>query len=190
MSALNQSQSYPYLQIWKISQKHVRNAFRFRRGISYNFDFSPDSRHIAIAIVLRGTWQIRIYSMRGGSQKTLKVSEEEDIDSMCFSTDGRHIAVGMRNGYVLLWNVRSGHLVVRLVGHQNGVYALAFSPDGAGLVSGGHDGTVRFWDISSIRIDRSGLQDVVNNVGEEVWQWNRTVVEFIIDHICADFFTR
>ena len=127
--------------------------------------------------------------MRGGSKKTLEVAVEEEIDSMCFSPDGRHIAVGMSYGDLLLWNVRTGQMVEKLAGHLDSVYALAFSPDGAELVSGGQDGTVRFWKI---RIDRTGLRDnnveVINNTGKQVWRWNRTVVVFSIDlYICTDF---
>ena len=107
--------------------------------------------------------------MRDGSYKTLEGLEKEGIHCVCFSPDGRHIAVGTSDGNVMLWNVRAGQLVERLVGHQNPVYALAFSPDGEGLVSGGRDRTVRFWNISSLGIDWPGL------VGKQVWQRRRTV---------------
>ena len=122
--------------------------------------------------------------MRDGSYKTLEPSEKAGIWCLCFSPDGRHIAVGTSGGEVLLLNVRVGKLVERLVGHLDEVNALAFSPDGAGLVSGGLDRTVKFWNISSIRIDRSGLRDnmdVVNSTGKHVLQWNHTVVVFTID---------
>ena len=179
------NQSQVCSQVWDISKKHVRNAFRL--SFWWNtcpIDFSPDSRHIAIGISYRIRNQVRIYSMRDGSYKTLEPSEKETMQCMCFSPDGRHIAVGTSDGHVLLWNVRAGQLVERLVGHQNPVYALAFSPDGEGLVSGSWDQTVRFWNISSIRIGRSGLRDnmdVVNNTGKQVLQRNHTVVVFTID---------
>ena len=158
-------------------------------------DFSPDSRRIAISIDNSGSIRnpVSIYSMRDGSYKIMETSGEEEIDSTCFSPDGRHIAVGKRYGGVFLWDVRTGQLVERLMGHQNRVFALAFSPNGAGLVSGSWDHTVRYWNISSLRIDRSGLRDymdLVNSTGKQVLQWNHTVVVFNIGlYICTEFFS-
>ena len=124
--------------------------------------------------------------MRDGSYKTLTLSEKGRIHCICFSPDGRHIAVGTSDGNVLLWNVRAGQLVERLVGHRNAVSALAFFPDGAGLVSGSYDGTVRFWNISSLRTDRSGLRDNMDVVNKTVWRSNQKVVVFtIVMYICT-----
>ena len=114
---------------------------------------------------------------------------------MCFSPDGRHIAVGMSRGDVMLWNVRTGRLVERLLGHRSGVYALSFSSDGTGLFSGGRDRTVRFWNIISLGIDhlQNNKVNIVINTDPHVWKWDHhmPVVEFITDsdlYTSTDFF--
>jgi WD40 repeat protein len=72
------------------------------------------------------------------------------VYSLCFSPDGKTLAVAHRDRTIRLWEVLSGKERGRLSGHAHRVTGLAFAPDGR-LASSSHDGTVRVWDIGPAR---------------------------------------
>jgi WD40 repeat protein len=74
-----------------------------------------------------------------------------DIYSVCFSPDGRGLALGLQDGAVVIQDVAAGKGPVRLAGHTGVVEAVAFSPDGKALASAGADGTVQLWDALTHR---------------------------------------
>ena len=49
----------------------------------------------------------------------------EGVDALCFTPDGRHLAIGTRDGELMLWRVADGELVRRFLGHDFGVTAVA-----------------------------------------------------------------
>ena len=57
--------------------------------------------------------------------------------------------VGLLDGTLKLWEVRSGKCLRTLEGHGDGVRACGFSPDGRLLVSGAWDGTLKLWEVRS-----------------------------------------
>ena len=62
---------------------------------------------------------------------------------MCFSPDGKMVALGSMDETVRLWDVETGACVRKLEGHGSGVNSVCFSPDGRRLASGSSDNMVR-----------------------------------------------
>lgn len=89
-----------------------------------------------------------------------------DALSLDLSPDGRYVAVGRRDGHVLMLDAQTRHPIgAPHSGHVGGVEDVAFSPDGATLLSAGVDGTVRRWRVADGFLERGGLlaemEDVV-----------------------------
>jgi WD40 repeat protein len=75
---------------------------------------------------------------------SLAVTFPDAILSM--ARDGGLLAIGLRDGCIVICNIGSGERVRRWKGHLEGVEALAFTSDGR-LVSGSSDGFVKKWDV-------------------------------------------
>src|SRR6516162_7958834 len=75
---------------------------------------------------------------------TLK-GHKHTITCLAFSSDGKTLASGSKDGTVILWDVQTGKARATLAGHEDMVIRVAFSPDGKTLASCGVDKTARLW---------------------------------------------
>ena len=119
-----------------------------------NLLFSPDGEHLAGTGC--GTGLI-VWHVPTGRQVCARkdLSLHVPWGPMTFSSDGRYLAVGGRDGAILLLQAPSFELAGMLRGHEVSVSALAFAPDDATLASGGFDSTIRLWHVATgRRLDR------------------------------------
>ncbi|HLJ92290.1 MAG TPA: protein kinase, partial [Gemmataceae bacterium] len=70
-----------------------------------------------------------------------------NIFSIAYSPDGRHLATAGRDGWVYLIDANTGS-VVRRFPHGGDARRVVFSPDGRWLASGAFEGTVKLLDLS------------------------------------------
>lgn len=71
------------------------------------------------------------------------------ISTVAFSPNGAHLAAGMTNGEINLWQLASDAPPLKLQGHTDMVWSVAFHPDGNRLASSSEDQTIRLWDVIS-----------------------------------------
>jgi serine/threonine protein kinase/WD40 repeat protein/tetratricopeptide (TPR) repeat protein len=69
--------------------------------------------------------------------------------AMSWSSDGRLLALGDRDGQVFVWDVERGRLASVLQGHTTDVLDCDFAPGSYLLASTSWDGTVRLWDAAT-----------------------------------------
>jgi WD40 repeat protein len=84
------------------------------------------------------------------SSREQRVFFEKEVHSVAFSPDSRLLAVGLRHGVIVLYDVVDGEQVGKLSGHTKDVFSLAFLPSsGQLLASGSSDTTVRVWYVET-----------------------------------------
>jgi WD40 repeat protein len=71
--------------------------------------------------------------------------------TLATSPDGRTLALGTRNGAVVLLDHSTGHLLARQLGVPGYLLTSEFSPDGQVLAVGGGDGSVHLFEAGSLR---------------------------------------
>lgn len=76
-----------------------------------------------------------------------------DAQTMDLDAAGQRVAVGLRDGRIVIHSTNSDQgVLAELEGHSGGIRDLAFSPNGNLLLSAATDGDVRLWDVGPSRI--------------------------------------
>jgi WD40 repeat protein/tRNA A-37 threonylcarbamoyl transferase component Bud32 len=88
-----------------------------------------------------------------------------EVESVCYSRDGRRIVSAGSNGSVSVWDVASRVLKRKWVAHSDRVYTAVFSRDGRRIATASVDHHCRLWDSDSgaMLLDRdlqAGVFDV------------------------------
>jgi WD40 repeat protein len=100
---------------------------------------APDGR----SLVLHFPREVRVVEVLGGDDR-LSLGGE-GVTALCYSPDGRRLALGGEDGTVRVHDTATGRELMRRNGGQGAIAAVAFSPDGRLLASGGLDGLVLVW---------------------------------------------
>jgi hypothetical protein len=69
------------------------------------------------------------------------------IFTLGFSRDGRYLASGDADKYVIIWDLETFNSVTRLKPHTRYVTHVSFSPDGHYFVTGSNDKTIKLWRV-------------------------------------------
>lgn len=83
---------------------------------------------------------LRTFALNIDTYSPIAVSPKNDI-----------LAIGEKNGTILLMDLKTGNQLDTLQGHSDWVCSLAFNPKGTMLLSGSHDGTAQLWDITDVK---------------------------------------
>jgi WD40 repeat protein len=83
---------------------------------------------------------------------TTRLRNEQGVEGVAFSPDGKLLASCGWDDSIRLWNVATSAPLKRFITDEgDGTFAVAFSSDGAKLASVSEHGLVRLWDVASGR---------------------------------------
>jgi WD40 repeat protein len=114
------------------------------------FALSSDARLVAVGSLQQpGLTVLEVTT--GKERPALKglVLDELMNVAMCFSRDGRLLALGGVPGKIHVWETGTGKELHRLRWQDMENSALAFSPDGKLLAAGSRHGRISLWDVAS-----------------------------------------
>jgi WD40 repeat protein len=137
-------------------------------------DFTPDGT--MVAVVEEGWYynsvgEVHLIDVKSG--ETVMVfdhQEEEIVDALAFSPDGRLLATALSNT-IKIWDVAHGIELMTLPKAGGGIRRLRFSPDGRVLVSFAGGNLVDFWVVPGDEI--SGAPSISVRTAGSVEQINK-----------------
>ena len=145
--------------------------------------WSPDGERIASTLTVAGKaygrpyyyYTVRVWDASEGH--TVSVygyggEYKEDVSSVAWSPDNRHIASGSYDHTVQIWDATQGNSdtvnALTYQGHTDAVNVVAWSPDGKRIASASVDKTVQVWNATtgdeSTALTYRGHTDNVNAV--------------------------
>ncbi len=131
--------------------QHEASIALFGQGDVWTILPSPDGKYLAVATSI-GLWWYELSTM---SPLDLWDTEQGMISALSFSSNGRWIATGGRDGSVKVWDISSCDCITRVTrcedGHsimrQKDISCVAFSPNSQLLaLSGKRDYIVDLWN--------------------------------------------
>lgn len=93
---------------------------------------------------------VQIWSIK--TAKTIRtIDTDQSVLSLKLLNDGFHLATGLLNGSIFIYNIKDGSLTTTLVGHTDYISdLLLLNGDGNNLLaSSSGDSTIRIWDLNS-----------------------------------------
>ena len=158
---INEDNSYSVVdllsneEVQRLSSEYERPAANSETPTFTSTAFSTDGSLLAISPVpAKSGYQTGVWSATSGALLTL-VPALSQGSALAFSRDNRHLAVGSRDGTVLVWSIIDSRAVSRLKSGAVAIQCLEFSNHGTThrlgpelLAAGDAGGTVTVWDIS------------------------------------------
>jgi dipeptidyl aminopeptidase/acylaminoacyl peptidase/uncharacterized Zn finger protein (UPF0148 family) len=131
---------------WDLNTRKPLKTVKARAPID-QLSVSPDGRYAICRMQFESLPQL--FDLDAGKVVPLNLPKRAGISSVCFSPDGKLLALGRGRDILLLevgtWQQKS----TVLQGHTDSVRTLAFSADGKTLVSGSNDRTCRVWAVAT-----------------------------------------
>jgi WD40 repeat protein len=93
----------------------------------------------------------RIWDVEQGAAVGGEIQHATGIGAARFSSDGRRLATGAKDGTVRVWNARLGQLLSEPMLHRGQVNSVRFSPDDEILVTASSDGSAMLWAAATGR---------------------------------------
>lgn len=100
-------------------------------------------------VYLQDTPLKRVNFAHADLSKSVFATTFSNIMTIAFSPDGKILATGHFDGYLIIWDVVSGQQLIECQAHIGLIWCVAFSPDGSTLATAGQDGNIKLWDVKT-----------------------------------------
>ncbi|XP_048742286.2 U3 small nucleolar RNA-interacting protein 2-like isoform X2 [Ostrea edulis] len=119
---------------------------------------SPDKRHVfsgskdCSIIKWDATEGRRLHTIQGGRKgmEDTHTGHTDHVLCLAMPTDGKFLASGGKNKFILLWNPDDCQLLHKFTGHRDAISGLAFRMGSHQLFSASHDRSVKIWNVDEL----------------------------------------
>jgi WD40 repeat protein len=132
------------VRIWDLAKSRQIATMPGPIGHCYGLVLSPDRKTMACV----GGGRVHLFDVE--KRKALDPVEPNAhiVCGMAFSPDGRTLAIGSQDRFIVVWDLATKSERARLHGHDHAVASMAFLPDGKTLVTSSHDSTLKLWRVN------------------------------------------
>jgi WD40 repeat protein len=94
---------------------------------------------------------IKLWNLGSLSDQPIKIirQEQQTINSLAFSSDGKRLVSGVNNGNIKIWDTKIWKKYSVNGQHLEPVNSVAFSPDNNLIASGSDDKTIKIWNLQN-----------------------------------------
>ncbi len=128
---------------------------------AFTMDLSPEGRLVAVAYE---DWTVRYFDAWTGEIPIPSLKLSQTAMALAFSPNSSELAVGIRDGWLLIVDHRSGRTLHRLK-HDGAITAVAYTGDGSRVVSASEDGFARAWDAREGRLSAPPMDHGARVIG-------------------------
>jgi WD40 repeat protein len=155
-------------RVWNLTTGDLLWQFKCDPRSPLPCALDPGGQTIAIVVTRR---TIGLFSTATGKLIRGLHWPHASASALCFSPDGKSLALGDQKGKIHLWDIVSGKTISSAEGHEGGpvVTGLAFLNTGKGLASCGSDGHVHIWDLAPAISKAETIRTSVGIVDPENW---------------------
>jgi WD40 repeat protein len=143
------------VHLWNAETGSLERTLDTGKAQPWSLAFSPDGKILVIGgqtgslpqtVAISG--QVQLWDAQTW-MLTQVLKQENYVNTVAFSANGKLLASGGGGDLVLLWNAQTGELLRSLRGLRSGTRGVTFSPDSQLIAAGGRDGTVHVWDVET-----------------------------------------
>lgn len=131
------------IHLWDQPLSSEARVFRGDNQLVYAIALSPNGHHLACA---GHSGRVTLHNTTGGLE-TQVLPLTSQAEAIAFDPSRRVLAVGSRNGNLMLWALDPAQKPAPLPGAGNTILSLAFSSDGRFLAAGCADQFIRIFDL-------------------------------------------
>jgi WD40 repeat protein len=140
------------VSLWDVAKRKMIEVVGEHKDAVFAAAWSPESNLLATG----GADGVVILWDMNKKNAPVRLPQDEGVDSLAFTRDGKLLAVGSGNPLelesgktIVLWNVATATRCGLLKGHPRRVESLDFTPSGDSLISVGEEETIRIWDVQT-----------------------------------------
>lgn len=121
-------------------------------GVLRTVSFDPDSHFLATSIIAnKVALEAWIYEIPSGRRVAVLDGHQDQIYSLAYSPDGKHLVTGSLDSTARVWDARKLKELAVLRGHKAGIIRIAFAPDSRTLATLCVDRTIMLWSMVTFR---------------------------------------